>query len=149
MSATLSPPPADPTMPTPDDAGGPPDADDNVVCTIAKDGQGGYVVYPGDEPEGGGAGGGMDDGSEDDADALGPAGDMPAGGNGGGMGDGATPAPQGQPASSIGEALKLALGIMQADQSSQPPSGSPDDQFSAGFGGSQGAAPAASLPQKY
>ena len=126
-----------------DDAGGASDADDNVICTICSDGQGGFTIYSGDEPEGD-SGGGMDDGSEDDADAMGPAGDMPAGG-GGGMGGGA-PAPQGQPASSVGDAMKIVMSILQG--AGGPPGGpSADDSFSAGFGGQAGAG--ASIAQKY
>jgi hypothetical protein len=45
-----------------DDSGG-----DDVVCTICKDGQGGCMVYAGDEPDAGGDGAGA---SDDDADAM-------------------------------------------------------------------------------
>jgi hypothetical protein len=114
------------------------DADDNVVCTITKNGDGSYTVFAGDEPESGGAGD-TDDGSEDDADALGPAGAAPAPGGaaaggmgaGGGGGNGATP--QGIPADSVGAALKAALDILNADKSSEGAPGNADDQFAGGF----------------
>lgn len=118
------------------------DTDDQVVCTIAKDGQGGYVVFAGDEPEGGGAGD-TDDGSEDDADAMGAAGGGPAGpAMGGPPGGGNGAAPQGQPAASIGAALKLALDILNEDASSAGGPGSSDDQFAAGYSGDQSPTPA-------
>lgn len=135
MSATMSAPPGADAMPSDDDAGAP-DTDDNVVVTICKDGQGGYTVYAGDEPEGGDAA----DMSGDDANAMGPA------------GDGAAPAasaPEGQPASSVGEALKIAMTILQADESSEGAPGSAEDQFSAGFTGSQAPTPATGMPQKF
>jgi hypothetical protein len=59
------------------------------------------------------------------------------GGNGGGGGGGATGS-AGQPADSIGAALKLAMDIMQADKSSE---GAADDQFAAGFGASKSPTP--------
>ncbi len=123
------------------------DADDQVVVTICKDGQGGFTVYAGDEPEGGGAGD-QDDMSEDDVGAMGPAGAAPApGGAPPGGGNGATP--QGQPADSIGAALKAALDIMQADASSAGAPGSADDQFSAGFSADKSPTPASGPPQKF
>lgn len=120
------------------DAGTP---EDNVICTICSDGQGGFTVFAGDEPEGDSGGG--DDGSEDDADLMGPAGDQPAGG---GMGGGAG-APQGQPAPDAASALKLVATILQSAGSSASGSPSPDDNFSSGFGG--GAAAMPSISQKY
>jgi hypothetical protein len=130
--------PPDPTAGAGDDTDS---SGSSVICTISSDGQGGYLVYAGDEsPD-------SDDGdmSADDDDAMGPAGDAPAGG---GMGAGAS-APQGQPASSVGEALKIALTIMQSAASSAGGSGSPDDQFAAGFSGSQSPTPATSMKQKF
>ena len=126
------------------------DADDQVVLTITKDGQGGYVVYPGDEPEGGGAGD-TDDGSEDDADAMGAAGGAPApgGGAGGAAGGGNGASPQGIPADSVGAALKAAMDILQADASSAGAPGSADDQFAAGFGADKSPTPATGASQKY
>jgi hypothetical protein len=116
------------------------DSDDNVVVTICKSPDGSYVVYAGDEPEGGEPEG---DESEDDADAMGPAGGAPGGA------PTAAPAPEGQPASSIGEALKIAMTIMQEDKSSEGAPGNADDQFAAGFSASQSPTPAKSAPQKY
>jgi hypothetical protein len=48
---------------------------------------------------------------------------------------------QGQPADSIGAALKAAMDILKADASSQGAPGSADDQFSAGFGASKAPTP--------
>jgi hypothetical protein len=113
----------------------------DVLVTICSDGQGGYLVYAGDESESGGDA----DMSEDDAD-LGPAGGAPAGGDmGGGM---AGSAPQGQPADSIGAALKAAMTILQSDASSQGGPGNADDQLNAGFSASQSPTPASGA-QKY
>lgn len=126
MSGAMTPPAPDPgAMPPPDmgDAGG-----DTVVCTISKTADGGYMVFAGDEPEEGEAG----DMSVDDAAAMGPAGDAPAGG---------APSAQGQPADSIGAALKAALDILQSDASAGSAAGSPDQQFSAGFGASKSPTP--------
>lgn len=124
-----------------DDIGGAPDADsdadDNVVCTITKTGDGSYMVFAGDEPEGGS----QPDMSEDDADAMGDAGNAPAP-------NGGAPAPQGQPAASVGEALKIVMGILQDDQSSGDGSGNADQQFAAGFSGSQAPTPATGAPMK-
>lgn len=128
------------------------DADDQVVVTICSDGQGGYTVYAGDEPEGGGAGD-SDDMSEDDVDAMGPAGAAPAPAPGGGGapppggGNGATP--QGIPADSIGAALKAALDIMQGAASSAGAPGSADDQFASGFSASKAPTPATGMKQKF
>lgn len=125
--------PPDPTADAGTDGG-------DVLVTICSDGQGGYLVYAGDESESGG------DMSEDDAD-LGPAGGAPAGGDmGGGM---AGSAPQGQPADSIGAALKAAMTILQSDASSQGGPGSADDQLNAGFSASQSPTPASGPAQKY
>lgn len=123
-------------------AGAAPDADTaggkEVVCTICGDGQGGYVVYAGDEAEDGadGTDAGM---SDDNMDAMGPAGAAP-------IPDGGVPAPEGAPAPNKGAALKLALDIMTAHEAS---SGAPsaEDSFSAGFGTSK--APSPGIAQKY
>lgn len=115
-------------------AGGDADSDDNVLVTICSDGQGGYTVYAGDEPEeGSGA-----DMSEDDAD-LGSDASAPAPGGA---------APQGQPADSVGAALKIAMDILNAAKSSEGAPGDADSQFASGFSGSQSPTPA-SGPQKY
>lgn len=148
MSGTAPmPAPGDPGM-TPDpSAGG--DAGGDVVVTICSDGQGGYTVYAGSPPDDGGGA----DMSEDDDDAMGAGGAMAGGGDTGGGplgGGGSAPASQGQPASSIGSALKQALDIMQADASSK---GGPsaEDQFSSGFGAPPAAASGAGakMKQKY
>jgi hypothetical protein len=104
-------PPPDPTA----DAG-----DENVVVTICKNGTGGYTVYAGDEPDEGDGG----DMSGDDADAMGAGGAAPAS---------PAPAAQGQPADSIGAALKIAMDIMSQSESSGGPSA--EDNFAGGFGG--------------
>ena len=137
-------PPPDPTA----GAGPDPDAgsDETVVCTITKTADGGYKVYAGDEPEDDDGGADM---SEDDADVMGSSG---SGASGGGAGGGAAGGPgdagmasgsgaQGQPASSIGAALKEAMTILQADASSAGAPGSADDQFTAGFGASKAPTP--------
>lgn len=123
-------PPPDPTA----GAGPDPDAgsDITIVCSIGKKADGSYVVFAGDEPEDDDSGGG--DMSEDDADAMGSSGDMPGGGAG-------APSAQGQPADSVGQALKLAMDILQADKSSEGAPGSADDQFAAGFGASKAPTP--------
>lgn len=136
MSATMAAPPPDMAMPTDDTAGG--DTDDNVVVTICKNGDGSYTVYSGDEPEGRDEA----DMSEDDAGAMGPAGEAPA------PSDGA-PAPQGQPADSIGAALKIALDIMNSDKSSEGAPGNANDQLNAGFSAPQAPTPAMGTAQKY
>jgi hypothetical protein len=122
------------------------DSDDNVVCTICSDGQGGYVIYSGDEPESGGSG--DTDMSDDDTDAMGPAGDAPAGG-GSAMGGGGASDAQGQPADSLGAALKIVMTILQSAQSSQGAPGNADSQFAAGFSASKSPTPATGLAQKY
>jgi hypothetical protein len=141
MSGMMTPPAADPMAGAPmagDDAAGAADADDNVVCTITSDGQGGFMVFAGDEPEGDTEGADM---SEDDASAMGPSGDAPMGGG--------SPAPQGQPADSVGAALKIVMGILQ-DAESSGPGGSASDQFSAGFNGPTAPTPVGGPPgQKY
>lgn len=110
----------------------------DVLVTICSDGQGGYLVYAGDESESGG------DMSEDDDDAMGAAGAAPGGGMSGG-----TPTAQGQPADSIGAALKAAMTILQSDASSQGGPGNADDQLNAGFSASQSPTPASGPAQKY
>jgi hypothetical protein len=129
-------------------AGGDADTDDNVVVTICSDGQGGYTVFAGDEPESGGAGD-QDDMSEDDVGAMGAAGAAPAGGAGGGMGGGNGASPQGQPADSIGAALKIALDIMQSAASSSGAPGDADSQFASGFSADKSPTPASGPAQKY
>lgn len=121
----------------PADAGA--DAGGDVVVTICRNGDGSYTVYPGDEPDSGGDSADM---SEDDVDAMGPAGAAPAGGGGG------APSSQGQSADSIGAALKVALDIMNADKSSEGAPGNADDQLAAGFSASKSPTPA-SMGQKY
>lgn len=120
MSQTMT-PPAGPAAPPADPmAGAGPDS--NVVCTITSNGDGTFTVYAGDEPEEGDGG----DMSGDDVGAMGGAGDQSAG----------------QPASSVGAALKLVMGILQEATSGGP--GGAEDQFSSGFGGGGG-----TMPQKY
>jgi len=142
---------ADPTMGGDPSAGG--DAGDDsggggdVIVTICSNGDGSYTVYPGDEPSGGGD---NDDTSEDDADAMGPAGGAPApGGGAGGPPSGGGGASQGVPADSIGAALKAALDILNADKSSEGAPGNADDQFQAGFGADKNPTPASGPSQKY
>ena len=139
---------ADPTAGGAGDTDNDGDMSDNVVCTICSNGDGSYTVYAGDEPE---PGGGDADMSEDDANAMGAAGAAPAGGAGGGMGGGGgASAPQGQPADSIGAALKLALDILNSDKSSEGAPGNADDQFAAGFSADKNPTPAAGGPaQRY
>ena len=110
-----------------------------VIVTISKTGDGSYMVYAGDEPD-------ADSGdmSADDANAMGAAGGAPAPA-GGGMGGGAA----GQPASSIGEALKLAMDIMQADKGSEGAPGNSDDQLSAGYSSDKNPTPSSGMKQKY
>jgi hypothetical protein len=129
------------------DAGGDMDSGgDDVVVTICANGDGSYTVYPGDEPDAGGGdmGGGSDMG-EDDTDAMGAAGDAaaPPGGGGGGAGG-----EQGQHADSVGAALKIALDIMNSDQSSAGAPGSADDQLASGFSADKSPTPASGPPAK-
>jgi hypothetical protein len=126
------------------------DSGDNVIVTICKNDDGSYTVYAGDEPDSGGGA----DMSDDDTDAMGPAGDAPApGGGAGGAGGsgmgGGMGAPQGQPADSIGAALKIALDLLNADKSSEGAPGNADDQLAAGFSASQSPTPATGPSQKY
>ncbi len=149
MALSPAPPPAMPGAAPGAMAGGDPmagagaggdadtDADDQVVVTICKDGQGGYTVYAGDEPE---SGAGDADMSEDDTAAMGPAGAAPAP-------NGGAPTPQGIPADSMGAALKAAMDIMQSDASASGGS-NPEDNFSSGFGPAK-PAPARGIAQKY
>lgn len=129
----------DPTAGADPSAGG--DDSSNVIVTICK-ADDGYTVYAGSPPDAGSG-----DMSDDDADAMGPAGGAPApdGGSGGMAGGGAA---QGQPADSVGAALKLALDLLNADKSSEGAPGNADDQMAAGFSASQSPTPA-SGPQKY
>jgi hypothetical protein len=127
------------------------DSDDNVLVTICRAPDGGYTVYAGDEPEGDqGEAADQGDMSEADTEAMGPAGAQPAGGAGGngGAAEAAEPQPQGQPAASIGEALKAAMDILR--QSENTAAGGPNDQFAAGFNAPKAPTPAAGSPmQKY
>jgi hypothetical protein len=124
------------------------DTGGDVVVTICKSGDGSYMVYAGDEPDDGSGGGGADM-SADDADTMGAAGDAAAGGAAGGMGGGMA-APEGQPADSIGAALKIAMDILNSDKSSEGAPGNADDQLAAGFAGSQSPTPATgAMKQKY
>lgn len=111
MSQTMmppggAPPPPDPAPPAP--------TGDNVLVTICSDGQGGFTVFAGDEPEEAESG----DMSSDDVAAMGPAGD--------------TAAPKGQPADSVETALKITMGILQSAATNAP--GGAQDAFAAGFG---------------
>jgi hypothetical protein len=115
------------------------DSGDNVICTITSDGQGGFTVFAGDEPESGGAGD-TDDLSADDYNG----GEQP----GGMTGMGAAPAPQGQPADSVGSALKIVMGILQG-ASSGGGAGGGEDAFSAGFGAGGSTPPSGKMNQKY
>lgn len=148
MSGAMTPPPglgaAPPPPPDPTAGAGPDpgsaDAGDTVVVTIAKTGDGSYMVYAGDEPD---AGGGDDsDMSEDDAGAMGGAGDGPAGAPmGGAAGSSGSSGSSGTPADSIGAALKAAMDILQSDKSSEGAPGNADDQLTAGFGASKSPTP--------
>lgn len=123
MSASMTPPPADPASPAPDMGGGA--QGPNVVVTIVANGDGTFMVYPGDEPEGAEPG----DASQDDVDAMGPGGDQPAG----------------QSADSVGAALKIAMDILQAGASG---GGGAEASFMAAGGPPGGAAPPAPLRTK-
>jgi hypothetical protein len=132
-----------------DDTGDDSDSGGDVVCTITKNGDGSYTVYPGDEPDSGGGG----DMSDDDADAMGAASAPPGGGGGAGGGMSAPQGDQasagGTPADSIGAALKAALDILNADKSSEGAPGNADDQLAAGFSANQSPTPASGRKQKY
>jgi hypothetical protein len=106
---------------------------DNVIVTICKNSDGSYTVYAGDEPDADAG-----DMSADDANAMGSAGDAAA-----------TPPAQGQPADSVGGALKIALDILNADKSSEGAPGNADDQLAAGFSASQSPTQASGPAQKY
>lgn len=93
---------------------------ETVLVTISATADGSFVVYDGDEAEGSGA-----DMSAEDAEA----------------GAGA-PGATGQPADSIGAALKIAMDILQAHKSAEGAPGTADDQFAAGFGASKAPTPA-------
>lgn len=151
MSGALSPAPspagADPMAggaapDTAGDTGGDADSGSDVLVTIASDGQGGFLVYAGDEPDSGSG-----DMSSDDTDAMGAAGAAPAPPGGA--------SPQGQPADSIGAALKITLTILQENQSSQGAPGDADSQFAGGFNASKSPTPvgmggkASSMAQKF
>ena len=99
-----------------------PDTDDNVILTVCDDGQGGFLIYTGDEPEAGEG----DDGSEAGADAMGPGGDEPA-----------NPP---QTAGSMGEALKIIMDILKQKGEGGP--GGAQAAFDQGFTGSQAPTPA-------
>lgn len=112
--------------PPPADPGTAPAVDsgsDEVLVTICKAADGGYTVYAGDEPDDGGEMAGAMGGPE---------------------------TAQGQPADSVGSALKLAMTILQADASSEGGPGSADEQMAGGFSASQSPTPVGSSPaQKY
>lgn len=134
----IPPAPAAMTPPASDTGamGGAPDPSaggDNVIVTICKNDDGSYTVYSGDEPDADG-----DDMSGDDAGAMGSAGDATA-----------APTAQGQPADSVGAALKIALDLLNADKSSEGAPGNADDQLAAGFSASQSPTPASGPAQKY
>lgn len=122
-----------------------------VIVTITKSDDGSYMVYAGSPPDSSGSDADM---SEDDADVMGGgdagAGADPtaAGGNGMDAGAGAG-GPPGQPADSIGAALKAALDILQGDKSSEGAPGNSDDQFSAGYSADKSPTPASGPRQKY
>lgn len=121
----LAPPNASPLPPDGSatmDSGGGMDGAERVVLTICRAADGSWRLYTGDEPDGGTAAPG-DDMSEDDADALGPAGAAPPGAMGGGG--------SGQSADNVGAALKIAMDIMQADGGGGPADA--DAQFAAGY----------------
>ena len=131
--------------PTDTDAG---DQSGDVLVTISSDGQGGYLVYAGDEPDSGGGA----DMSEDDADAMGAAGGAAAGGAGAPPAAGAGGGEQGVPADSIGAALKAALDILQAAASSAGAPGDAESQFAGGFAADKNPTPAGAgvgMKQKY
>jgi hypothetical protein len=102
-------------------------SDSDVLVTIARGSDGGYVVYSGDEPEEGGD----DESAEGEAGGGAPAGGMGGAGAGGG-----------QQVDSIGAALKAALDILNEDASSAGAPGSSQDQFQAGYSAPQAATPA-------
>lgn len=104
-------PPPPPPGPDDDSGGG-----DNVVCTIVDNGDGSYTVYSGDEPAGD-----TGDMSDDDAGAMGPAGDMAA--------------PAGQHTDGAGPTLKAVMDILKAHEASSGGQGTADQQFAAGFAG--------------
>ena len=110
-------------------------SDSNVLVTITGEAGGPYTVYAGDEPEGGG-----DDMSSDD-DAASVAGGAPGGSAdiGGGAASGGDTS-GGQPAATVGAALKLAMDILSGGGSA---SGGPSaqDNFDAGFGGGKPSGP--------
>lgn len=128
MSMSMSAPPPAAAAPDP---GGDADSgsDSTTLVTICSSGDGGYMVYAGEAPEGG-------DMSADDAGAMGAGGDAPSS--------------QGQSADSVGAALKAAMTILQSAASSAGGAGTADDQMNAGFSGSQAPTPAGSaIAQKY
>lgn len=111
---------------------------ETTEVTITSTADGSYMVYAGAAPADGGG-----DMSADDASAMGGA---AGAGAGGGMAGGAS----GQPADSIGAALKLAMDILKGNQSSAGAPGTADDQLSAGYSSSKAPTPATGGPgQKY
>ncbi len=128
-----------PPPPAADPMGGaappdPADESDTVVCTICKNGDGSYTVYAGDEPE-----------PDDTGDEMGGMGaGMPPGGAVGPPGAGAEPdegPPAGVQASGVGEALRAAMDVLQADASAGGNGPSDQDQFAAGFASSRSPTP--------
>ncbi|MDE2104678.1 MAG: hypothetical protein KGL39_46005 [Patescibacteria group bacterium] len=122
------------------DTGDQGDESPDVLVTIAKGPDGGYLVYDGDEPDEGGA-----DTGEDESGA-----DMEAGAAAGADAGAppAAPAPAGpaaQHCDSIGSALKAALDILRSDEN-----GEGEAAFHAGFAGGSGASPSKPMmPQKH
>lgn len=145
---------ADPTDPLDDDtdtgAAAPADSGDSsaddaaqptVLCTIMSNGDGTYTLTEGDEDD-------DSDDSDSGAGASGGAGDMGddsgAGADDAGSGEGAegmppaaggvAAAPKGQTFDSPGPLLKAVLELLKADE--EKSGGSADDNFNAGFSGS-------------
>ncbi len=124
--------------PVPGDMGGDTEgSDSDVLVTIARGPDGGYMVYAGDEPEEGGAGDAEGAEGEPATPPMGMAG-VPTAGAGGG-----------KPADTIGAALKAALDILNEDQNSSGGEGSSEDQLAAGYSADQGPTPAAPRSLKY
>jgi len=101
-----------------DSAGG-----EDVVVTICANGDGSYTVYAGDEPD-------AAEGGDMTGDDMGP----PAG-------------VAGQPADSVGAALKLAMDIMRERESSS--GAGADSQLAAGFSADRAPTPVSGPAQKY
>lgn len=109
---------ADPGATTMDDSAG----GEDVVVTICANGDGSYTVYAGDEPD-----------TAEEGDMTGD--------------DTGTPAGTGQPADSVGAALKLAMDIMRERESTS--GAGADSQLAAGFSADRAPTPVSGLGQKY